>query len=302
MTLARSSVGIGLRQPHYRAVGAAGVAAIAPASFVEVHSENFFGAGGAALAMLARVRADLPVSLHGVGLGLGNAHGLDPAHLRALRALADRIEPALVSEHVCWTAMPGAHFNDLLPLPYTRAALATLVEHIEQTQEALGRRILIENATAYLRFADDEMDELSFMAEAAQRSGCGVLFDVNNLYVNSVNFGFDPVALLDRLPVGLVEEMHLAGHCVSDECLIDDHGARVTPAVWALYDAVLARFGAAPTLIEWDTRVPALEVLIDEASIASKAQARVQADVQARNTAITASVEAAHEPTEVCHD
>ena len=129
--------------------------------------------------------ADLPVSLHGVGLGLGNAHGLDPAHLRALRALADRIEPALVSEHVCWTAMPGAHFNDLLPMPYTRAALATLVEHIEQTQEALGRRILIENATAYLRFADDEMDELSFMAEAARRSGCGVLFDVNNLYVNS---------------------------------------------------------------------------------------------------------------------
>ncbi len=283
MSLARSSVGIGLRQPHYRAVGAAGApaqaaAVIAPASFVEVHSENFFGAGGAARALLEQVRTRWPVSLHGVGLGLGNAHGLDPAHLRALRELVDRIEPALVSEHVCWTAMPGAHFNDLLPLPYTRAALDVLVEHIDQTQQALGRRILIENASAYLRFVGEEMDELSFMAEAARRSGCGVLFDVNNLYVNSVNFGFDAAALLDRLPVECVEEMHLAGHCVTEECLIDDHGARVTPAVWALYDAALARFGATPTLIEWDTRVPPLAVLLGEAARAAEAQTRVAQD------------------------
>ncbi len=274
MTLARSSVGIGLRGPHYRAVGAAGGAAIAPASFVEVHSENFFGAGGAALAMLEGVRAMMPVSLHGVGLGLGNAHGLDDAHLRALRALVDRIEPALVSEHVCWTAMPGACFNDLLPLPYTRAALDTLVAHIARTQDALGRRILIENASAYMRFAHDEMDELSFIAEAARRSGCGVLFDLNNLYVNSINFGFDPLALLERLPAGSVGEMHLAGHCVTEECLIDDHGARVAAPVWDLYDAALARFGAAPTLIEWDTRVPALDVLVGEAVLAHAAQTR----------------------------
>ena len=268
-----TAVGIGLRARHYREVVTGGPQEVAPVGFLEVHSENFFAEGGAARTVLEQARQQFPVSLHGVGLGLGNAHGLSDTHLRKLRDLVQWVEPALVSEHVCWTALLQADgtelaFNDLLPLPYTRETLDLLCAHIDQLQTFLGRRILIENATAYVQFAADEIHEIDFIAEAARRTGCGVLLDVNNLYVNSINHGFDAQAALARMPQGLVGEYHLAGHLHTDNGLIDDHGSRVPAPVWDLYRAALHQLGPAPTLIEWDTDVPALEVLVSEARLA----------------------------------
>ena len=221
-----------------------------------------------------RVRADFPFSLHGVGLGLGSADGLDDRHLAKLARLVDAIEPALVSEHLCWGAAGGRHFNDLLPLAYTREALALVAERVTRIQELLGRRILVENLSTYLEFAASEMGEGEFLAELARRTGCGVLLDVNNLFVNQANHGADALATMRALPPGCVEEIHLAGHLVTEHCLIDDHGDRVADAVWRLYDAALERFGPVPTLIEWDADLPELCVLLGEAA---KAQARMEA-------------------------
>lgn len=291
-------VGLGLRQPHYRAFcqaaelaptahhaptpGASGnteftfpPAALAGVDFLEVHSENFFAPGGAARTVLDTVRQRWPVSLHGVGLGLGNARGLSAAHLAKLQALVAAVNPALVSEHVCWTADAHAAYNDLLPLPYTRSALDTLCTHIDQVQAVLKRPILIENATAYVKFADDEFAEMDFIAAAVRRTGCGVLLDVNNLYINSVHFGFDAAAVLSALPAGAVRQFHVAGHLDTEDGLVDDHGSRARPAVWALYARALERFGAQPTLIEWDTDVPPLAVLLDEIRIAREVQAQI---------------------------
>jgi uncharacterized protein (UPF0276 family) len=209
-----------------------------------------------------------------VGLGLGSADGLDERHLAKLKRLIDAIEPALVSEHLCWSVADGTHFNDLLPLAYTREALALVAERISLVQEALGRRILVENLSAYLEFAASEMGEGEFLAELSRRAGCGVLLDVNNLYVNQVNHGADALAAMRAIPPGCVEEIHLAGHLVTEHCLIDHHGDRVADAVWRLYDAALERFGAVPTLIEWDTDIPELAVLLDEAD---KARGRMEA-------------------------
>ncbi|HEU4622796.1 MAG TPA: DUF692 domain-containing protein [Burkholderiaceae bacterium] len=271
-TLATHAVGIGLRHRHYQQA-LADDASLGPVGFLEVHSENFFAAGGATRAVLERARARWPVSLHGVGLGLGNAHGLAPRHLDQLARLVEWCEPALVSEHVCWTASMTpqgeiAH-NDLLPLPYTHEALETLCTHIDRVQNRLKRRIAIENASAYVKFTADEMPELMFVAEAARRTGCGVLLDLNNLHVNATNFGFDAVEALHALPRGVVDEIHLAGHLDADGVLIDDHGSRVRDSVWTLYTHALRRFGPVPTLIEWDTDVPELAVLVDEASRAA---------------------------------
>jgi uncharacterized protein len=221
--------------------------------------------------VLERVRADFPVSLHGVGLGLGSAEGLSDAHLAKLKDLADWIDPALVSEHLCWGYASGRHFNDLLPLPHTGEALRLVAGRVERAQEALARRILVENISAYVGL-EGEMSEGEFIAELARRTGCGVLLDVNNLYVNQRNLGADALAQMEKLDA--VDEIHLAGHLVSSELLIDHHGDRVAPAVWRLYEAALASFGAAPTLIEWDTDIPALEVLLEEAA---KASARMEA-------------------------
>ena len=264
------SVGIGLRQPHYQALLRDGAPASGAVDFVEVHSENFFADGGAALQVLERARVRFPVSLHGVGLSLGSvdADSDDAAerHLAKLARLVSRIEPALVSEHLCWSAIAGTHFNDLLPLPYTAEALTRVAARVSRVQDRLKRRILIENVSAYVAFSDSTMSETAFLAALAERTGCGILLDVNNLYVNAVNFGFDAAALLCELPAAAIGEMHLAGHLVTEECLIDDHGSRVVPEVWALYREALGRFGAKPTLIEWDTDIPALDVLLDEAS------------------------------------
>jgi hypothetical protein len=266
----RLGAGVGLRARHYRdflesrpAVG-----------WVEVHSENYFGDGGYDRHVLERVRADYPLSLHGVGLGLGSAAAFDERHLARLRRLVDATEPALVSEHLCWAATADGHLNDLLPLAYTAAALTLVAERIERVQEALRRRILVENVSTYLEFGAAEMGEGEFIAHLARRTGCGVLLDVNNLFVNQANHGADALATMRAIPAGCVEEIHLAGHLVTAHCLVDHHGDRVADEVWRLYEAALERFGPAPTLIEWDTDIPELDVLLAESA---KARIRMEA-------------------------
>jgi len=256
--------GIGLRQPHYREVFERRPAL----GFVEVHSENFFLDGGAAMQVLERTRAAYPLSLHGVGLSLGSADSLAEQHLAKLKRLVERIEPALVSEHLCWGGLDGRHANDLLPLPHTGQSLALMVERVERVQDTLKRTILVENLSAYVHFRDGTMSETAFLAELARRSGCGLLLDLNNLYVNAVNFGFDAEACLAELPGAAIGEIHLAGHHVGEDCLIDTHDARVCAEVWALYAAACERFGPKPTLIEWDARLPELDVLLGEAETA----------------------------------
>lgn len=260
--------GFGLRQPHYREV-LERLPRAGQGGWVEVHSENFFGDGGPALATLLRARAHYPVSLHGVGLSLASADGLRQAHLQRLARLVDRVQPALVSEHLCWAAIGPLHLNDLLPLAYTAEALALVERHVQQVQEAIARPILVENISSYVQLQGSEMSECEFLAELSRRSGCGVLLDVNNLYVNACNLGIDPLAQLMHLPRGAVKEIHLAGFTATDELLIDTHGARVDAAVWALYARALARFGPQPTLVEWDTALPPLDVLLGEVAQAA---------------------------------
>jgi uncharacterized protein len=236
-----------------------------------VHSENYFGAGGYDRHVLERVRDDYAVSLHGVGLGLGSAVDFSATHLARLADLAAWIEPVFVSEHLCWGASQGRHFNDLLPLPHSREALDLVAKRVQLVQDALRRSILVENVSAYVELEGGEMPEGEFLAELARRTGCGVLLDVNNLYVNQVNFGREALKTIRALPAECVEEIHLAGHLARGELLIDHHGDRVADAVWRLYHAALGRFGPVPTLIEWDTDIPALEVLLEEAEKASDA-------------------------------
>ncbi|MFT4065922.1 DUF692 domain-containing protein [Paraburkholderia sp.] len=263
------SVGVGLRHAHY----ADFLAATPAVDWVEVHSENYFGDGGYDLHVLGKVRRDLPVSLHGVGLGLGSATPLDDAHMRKLRRLVDRICPDIVSEHLSWNAAPSGYLNDLLPLPLTDAALKHLCTRVDALQEALARRVLLENVSAYVRFEADRYGETAFLAELARRTGCGVLLDVNNLYVNQRNHGEDAIRAMDALPPAIVGEIHLAGHSVTQGIAVDDHGSPVIPEVWALYDHALERFGNVPTLIEWDTRIPPLADLLREADKARACQA-----------------------------
>ena len=260
-----SGTGIGLRQPHYREV----FERLPELAFLEVHSENFFLEGGAAMHALERARAAYPISLHGVGLSLGSADALAGEHLAKLKRLVDRVEPALVSEHLCWGSVGGVHFNDLLPLPRDGATLALLEDRIDRVQSTLKRRILVENLSAYVACRDPEMTETAFLAALARRTGCGLLLDVNNLYVNAINFGFDPVAGLAELDAASIGQIHLAGHTVVDDCLIDTHGSLVCDPVWSLYEEACRRFGPKPTLIEWDTDLPALDVLLQQAGQAS---------------------------------
>ena len=234
--------------------------------FLEVHAENYM-AETPALDRLLELRRDYPVSLHGVALSLGSAEALDHSHLRRFKALIDRVEPMLVSEHLAWSAIGGAYLNELLPLPYTEANLDLFCRHVEEAQEALGRRLLIENPSAYFRYRHSPIPEAEFVAEVARRTGCGILCDVNNIHVSAWNFGFDPIAYLRALPIEAIGEIHLAGHHPVEDVniLIDDHGSRVAKPVWELYAAAVRRFGPVPTLIEWDTNLPTLEVLLDDA-------------------------------------
>ncbi len=256
--------GIGLRAPHYREL----LAELPDVGWLEVHSENYFGAGGQPLHYLERARSHYPLSLHGVGLSLGAAHALDRSHLARLAALVRRFEPDLVSEHLSWGSVPGRHLNDLLPLPYTEEALAVAAAHVSQVQDALGRQILVENISSYLRFGHSTLGEAEFIAALAAETGCGVLLDVNNVYVSAVNHGFDPATFFEAIPPEAVGEIHLAGFDRVGALLIDTHGTRVAAPVWALYRLALERYGRVPTLIEWDTDIPALAVLLAEAATA----------------------------------
>nr|UXE45904.1 hypothetical protein Hi04_10k_c5418_00027 [uncultured bacterium] len=262
--------GIGLRGPHLAAV----VASPPAVGFLEVHPENYMG-GGPALAALERLRRERPLSLHGVGLSLGGTDGVDAGHLERLADLVDRLEPLLVSEHLSWSSIEGVYLNDLLPLPYTEEALEVMVRHIDQVQMRLGRSILVENPSSYLRYRHSTIEEPAFLAELARRTGCGLLCDINNIYVSGCNLGFDPLAYLADLPAAAIGEFHLAGHSVNEvdgqEIRIDDHGSAVAEPVWALYRVALGRFGARPTLIEWDSCLPDLPVLLGEAAKADAA-------------------------------
>jgi uncharacterized protein (UPF0276 family) len=263
-----AEAGIGLRPPHFAQV----LEQRPSVPFFELHSENFFCDGGPLWDTLEAVRRDYPISLHGVGLSLGSADRLDAGHLAALVRLVRRAEPALVSEHVCWGAIDERHFNDLLPLPYTEEALALMVARVQRVQEALGRPMLVENVSSYVHFQHSTLHEWTFLAELSRRSGCGLLLDVNNVYVNSVNHGFDPLDFLDGVPAEAVVEMHLAGFTRKTDAgaplLIDSHDARVDAAVWALYAQALKRFGPTPTLIEWDRKLPEFALLQEEAALA----------------------------------
>lgn len=258
--------GIGLRAPHHQQV----IADRPALAWVEVHSENFFAAGGSQIETLSRIRENYPLSLHGVGLGLGTSDPLNREHLESLRSLVNRFEPGLVSEHLCWGAIDGIHFNDLLPMPYTEEALNHVAERVQQVQDFLGRRILIENVSSYLAYGVSTMPEWEFLANLARRSGCGILLDVNNVFVSSCNLRFDPYDFIAGVPGQLVEEIHLAGHSINtvgdQHIYIDTHSAPVADAVWDLYAATCRKLGPLPTLIEWDTDIPSLNVLIAEAA------------------------------------
>ena len=267
MTGQQLLAGIGLRARH---VGE--LLARRPAvPWVEVHAENYM-ADARALASLEAVRRDYPVSLHGVGLSLGSTGPLDRHHLDRLRRLADIVEPCLVSEHLSWSTSGGVYLHHLLPLPYTPETLGVVAAHVEEVQERLGRRILVENPSSYLRFRHSAIPEAEFLAALTRRTGCGLLCDVNNVYVSAWNVGLDAEAYLDALPAGAIGEMHLAGHVANDAdgqtILIDDHGSPVAAPVWRLFEGALARFGSRPTLIEWDTDIPELDVLLGEARTA----------------------------------
>lgn len=269
--------GIGLRFPHHRLV-----AETRPdIAWLEVHTENYMG-GGMPLRYLDAIRRDYPISLHGVGLSLGTAEALDAAHLNRVHDVVARVEPGLVSEHLSWSMVGGTYLADLLPLPMTEEALDVVCRHVDQVQGVLKRQLLIENPSSYARFKHSTIPEWEFMSAVAVRTGCGILCDVNNIYVSACNHGWDTSAYLAALPEGAIGEIHLAGHTVKNiggrTLRIDDHGSRVSPQVWALYYEALALFGRVPTLIEWDTNIPALDVLLDEASKAEHAMQCAQAE------------------------
>jgi hypothetical protein len=258
--------GIGLRPEHWRSF----TESRPRVGFIEAHSENYFGRGGKPLHFLLLAREQHELSLHGVGLSIGSVDPLCDRQLARLDALVRQVEPVLVSDHLCWTSVGGVHANDLLPLPYTEEALAHVVERVGRVQDHLRRPILLENLSAYLDYVESTVPEWEFMAEVARQSGCGLLLDINNVHVSAHNLGFDPLDYIEALPRAAVQEMHLAGftHKRLDdgaEILIDTHSAPVADAVWALYDAAIARFGPVPTLIEWDAELPTLDVLVDEA-------------------------------------
>jgi len=267
---AGSQAGIGLRAQHHREI----IERRPQIGWLEAHSENYFAQGGPQREVLGKIREHYALSFHGVGLSIGSIDPLDRAHLRELSRLIRDFEPMLVSEHLSWSSAGGRFLNDLLPLPYTEEALEHMVARVREVQETLGRRILIENVSSYLQFKSSSLSEWDFIAALTRESGCGVLLDVNNVYVSARNHGFDPLTYLNAIPRSSVEEIHLAGHTVnvvgSREIRIDTHGSQVSESVWALYEAAVRRFGHVPTLIEWDTDIPALNVLVAEAAKADR--------------------------------
>lgn len=261
--------GIGLRAPHVD-----GILAEKPAvGFLEAHAENYFSIGGAPFEQLMACRALYPVSLHGVGLSLGSADGLDANHLQKLKNLVGAVDPLLVSEHIAWSAAGGKAVPDLLPLPYTQESLGIICRNIAHVQETLGRAILVENPSSYIAFEQSEMSEPEFISEIIKTTGCGLLLDVNNIYVGAHNLGFDAEDYIGALPKKAIGEVHLAGYQDNGDVYIDAHNHPVYEPVWALYRAALKRFGAAPALIEWDRDLPSLQKLVAEAKKADDIRA-----------------------------
>lgn len=262
--------GIGLRFAHHRAF----IDGRPPASWLEVHAENYMG-GGPTPAMLDAIRARYPLSLHGVGLSLGSAQGLASNHLDRLRRAIDRFRPALVSEHLAWNVVDEQYLADLLPLPMTEEALDVVCRNIDHAQDALQCRLLVENPSTYLQFANSTVPEWEFLAAVSARTGCGILCDVNNIHVSAANHEWSALGYLEALPAHAVGEIHLAGHSVRPleqgrTIRIDDHGSAVSPEVWALYTHAVRRFGRVPTLIEWDNNLPTLAVLLEQAALAQE--------------------------------
>lgn len=256
-----AGIGIGLRAPHYREF----LEHRPKVDWLEVHTENYFDRGSCDSHVLQRLREHYPISLHGVGLGIGSIRGFSMRHLERMHEVVERVDPVFVSEHLCWGTVDDRHLNDLLPLPLTRQALDLVCERVDRIQMQLRRQILLENVSTYLRYRADTMSEAEFLAEVTRRTGCGVLLDVNNLYVNQCNHGEDALEAMQVIDPKSIGEIHLAGHMVTDDAVIDHHGARIDDKVWHLYEVALQCFGAVPTLIEWDTDIPALDVLLDEA-------------------------------------
>ncbi|MXX16731.1 MAG: DUF692 domain-containing protein [Gammaproteobacteria bacterium] len=265
------NAGVCLKPEHYEQ-------ALAPErvpAWFEVHAENYMGDGGPAHLWLDRARARVPLSIHGVGLSIGSAAGPDPDHLERLCRVVRRFEPAAVSEHLAWSTHEGLFFNDLLPLPYDDETLGRVADHVDLVQNRLGRQILLENPSSYLRFDRDEYPEVEFLAEISRRSGCGLLLDVNNVHVSATNLGDSAEAYLDAFPLDRVGEIHLAGHAVETDTdgrplLIDTHDREVCDAVWKLYEHTVLRTGPVPTLIEWDARIPEWSVLVRQAELADR--------------------------------
>ena len=262
--------GVGYKPQHFSDI----LTGSDPVKWLEIHAENYMGAGGRPIAQVRHLAAQFPISCHGVGLSIGGEGALDGDHLARLKQLIDWLNPASFSEHLAWSSHDGAYFNDLLPLPYTQATLTRVADHIDLVQEVLGRRMLLENPSSYLGFVESEMSETGFLTALARRTGCGLLLDVNNVFVSATNLGFEPLDYIDSFPLDLVGEIHLGGHDEDhDEAggplLIDSHAKPVTDPVWALYGATIALGGPRPTLIEWDNDLPDWPVLTAEATRAA---------------------------------
>ncbi len=270
--------GVGYKPQHYADI----LSNPAPVGWLEIHAENYMGDGGRPLAQLRHLTERFPLSVHGVGLSIGGEGRLDPDHLARLKRLVGWSNPASFSEHLAWSTHDSQFLNDLLPLPYTAATLTRVADHIDEVQTALGRRMLLENPSSYLAFAQSEMSETEFLRALVQRTGCGLLLDVNNVFVSATNFGTSPQAYIDAFPLDAVGEIHLGGHDEDTDddgrpLLIDSHGKPVVDPVWALLDYTLARSGPKPLLIEWDNDVPDWPVLAAEAARTADALARVPA-------------------------
>ena len=263
--------GIGLRTPHYPKVLEGNL----DVDWFEVISENFMIRGGRPLAVLEKARAQAPMGLHGVSLSIGSSDPLSASYLRDLRRLIDRFEPDIVSDHLCWGSIGGHHAHDLLPLPYSEEALGWIVSRVEQVQERLGRRLLLENVSSYLTFEHSAMPEWEFLSALADRADCGILLDVNNVYVSAQNHGFDAVEYLSALPAHRIGQIHLAGHTDRGTHLLDTHDGPVIDPVWDLYRTAVERFGPVPTLVEWDDQIPAFDVLLAETERARRIENEV---------------------------
>ena len=270
--------GLGLRPPHYTQI----VETRPEVGWFEITSENFMVPGGRPLHWLDRIRSDYPIAMHGVSLSIGGTDPLDQQHLAGLQGLQRRVQPAWISDHLCWTGVAGGNLHDLLPLPYNEAVLAHVVDRVRRVQDRLGSRILLENVSSYVSYPSSQLTEWDFLAEVAQRADCLILLDVNNIYVSSVNHGFDPLDYLDAIPVARVRQIHLAGHQRRDDGLIvDTHDAPIAEPVWRLYEHARRRFGDVATMIERDENIPALAELLKELDRARSIAASVDAESMA---------------------